>query len=215
MYRDQDIEKYQSWTRSPATHKNSSLIIDSAVERLEQKSEEFALGIKEVLADVESGVSLEIKEYIRSLVSYQKDENHRNKLEARESWTQVFKQFSKQKSEIEKMSRMLLEQADNAMIQLGSYNDVLNFLHLEVKELRAENKNLHTAMRELKESLGTQAEQMQEMQDQNKESFRLLAEQFQVGLSEVMNVKAVADKKNSLPRKAGISKYARKRKRLY
>ena len=37
MYRDEDIEKYQSWTRSPATHKNSSQMIDLAVERLEQK----------------------------------------------------------------------------------------------------------------------------------------------------------------------------------
>ena len=53
MYRDEDVEKYQSWTRSPATHKNSPQMIDLAVERLEQKSEEFAPGLKDVLTDIE------------------------------------------------------------------------------------------------------------------------------------------------------------------
>ena len=72
MYRDEDIEKYQSWTRSPATHKNSSQMIDLAVERLEQKSEEFALGLKDVLSDIESGVAAEIKDHIASMISFQK-----------------------------------------------------------------------------------------------------------------------------------------------
>ena len=100
MYRDEDIEKYQSWTRSPATHKNSSQMIDLAVERLEQKSEEFALGLKDVLSDIESGVAAEIKDHIASMVSFQKDESYRSSLESKKNWEQIFRFLSKQRSKL-------------------------------------------------------------------------------------------------------------------
>lgn len=47
VYRQKDLEDYQSWTRSTATHQSSSLMIEQAIKRLEQQCqqlEETALG---------------------------------------------------------------------------------------------------------------------------------------------------------------------------
>ena len=131
MYRDEDVEKYQSWTRSPATHKNSSQMIDLAVERLEQKSEEFALGLKDVLTDIESGVAKEIKDHIKAMVSFQKDDNHRFKLESDAKWESVFKVLSKQVSLISELRNEIRLTLEETMNEFSSYSEILNYLHLE------------------------------------------------------------------------------------
>ena len=153
MYRDEDVEKYQSWTRSPATHKNSSQMIDLAVERLEQKSEEFALGLKDVLTDIESGVAKEIKDHIKAMVSFQRDDNHRFKLESDAKWENVFKVLSKQVSLISELRNEIRLTLEETMNEFSSYSEILNYLHLEVKELRVANRGLQNINLEIKESL--------------------------------------------------------------
>ena len=40
----QDIEDYQSWTRSTASHQNSSLLIEQTIKRLEEQCEHLEQG---------------------------------------------------------------------------------------------------------------------------------------------------------------------------
>ena len=44
VYRMQDIEDYQSWTRSTASHQNSSLLIEQTIKRLEEQCEHLEQG---------------------------------------------------------------------------------------------------------------------------------------------------------------------------
>ena len=46
------------------------------------------------------------------------------------------------------------------MKEFSSYSEVLNYLHLEVKELRVENKSLQNTNSELKASLDSYQDQM-------------------------------------------------------
>ena len=143
MYRDEDIEVYKSWTRSPATHKNSSQMIDNAVARLEQKSSEFAQGLKDVIADVESSVANDLKDYINTIVKLQEDRSYQAKIDRNVKWNEVFSLFSKNNEKIQTLSQTVADSLEENSESISSYGDVINFLHLEMKELRAENRQLH------------------------------------------------------------------------
>ena len=207
MYRDEDIEKYQSWTRSPATHKNSSQMIDLAVERLEQKSEEFALGLKDVLSEIESGVADEIKDHIAAMISFQKDDSYRSSMESRKKWEQVFSFLAKQMEQIKNLKSGLEASFDDSMKEFSSYSEVLNYLHLEVKELRVENKNLHNANSELKVSLDSYQEQLVSDKDERNKLFEDLSSKINLGFSELSSLQT---KKASPIKKASLNRYRRK-----
>ncbi len=51
VYRQKDLEDYQRWTRSTATHQSSSKIVEHAIQKLEQQCEEFEKVTKESLQD--------------------------------------------------------------------------------------------------------------------------------------------------------------------
>ena len=207
MYRDEDIEKYQSWTRSPATHKNSSQMIDLAVERLEQKSEEFALGLKDVLSDIESGVAAEIKDHIASMVSFQKDESYRSSLESKKNWEQVFRFLSKQIEQINTLKASLEASFEDSMKEFSSYSEVLNYLHLEVKELRVENKSLQNTNSELKASLDSYQDQLLLEKEERDKLFEELSSKIDSGFSQLSSLQT---KKTSPEKKASLNRYRRK-----
>ena len=207
MYRDEDIEKYQSWTRSPATHKNSSQMIDLAVERLEQKSEEFALGLKDVLSDIESGVAAEIKDHIASMISFQKDESYRSSLESKKNWEQVFRFLSKQMEQINTLKASLEASFEDSMKEFSSYSEVLNYLHLEVKELRVENKSLQNTNSELKASLDSYQDQLLLEKEERDKLFEELSSKIDSGFSQLSSLQT---KKASPEKKASLNRYRRK-----
>ena len=97
---------------------------------------------------------------------------------------------------------------EDSMKEFSSYSEVLNYLHLEVKELRVENKSLQNTNSELKASLDSYQDQLLLEKEERDKLFEELSSKIDSGFSQLSSLQT---KKASPEKKASLNRYRRKK----
>jgi len=142
VYRLKDLEDYQSWTRSTASHQSSSLLIEQVIDRVEQQCrqlEDTAIGpyrrsLEEGLGRLFGEFKLLSGHLLGQLTTHQRWQQRK--------WAEQPDLWFRLQAPLSTLEKALVELRDWLQKDLGHVQEVQSALHKDLVELLSYSKRL-------------------------------------------------------------------------